>query len=89
MIAARPNDVFARILDPLAECFTPDVARRIISIRLDPHIQDRIDALAEKANEGALADQERVEYSGCIDALDFPAIVKAKAHMALARDSAK
>ena len=83
MVAATPRMLLDRILDPLAECFTPEVARRIAAVSLDPAIQSRIDQLAVKANEGQLTAVERDEYAELIEALDFLGILKAKARLSL------
>ena len=85
MVIASPKSVLDEILDPLAECFTPDVARRIVAISLTPQKQARIDELAAKANEGLLSEAERLDYEAYIEALDLLGIVKAKARLALAQ----
>ena len=68
-----------RILDPLAECLTPQIARRLAELRADPQTQQRLDALAAKANEGSLTAAEDAEYKQAIDAIDLLAILQAKA----------
>ena len=73
------------ILEPLAECLTPEVAERILAIRLNPRVQARVDELAEKANEGLLSPEERAEYESIIDRADILGIVKAMARKALSR----
>ena len=83
MVAATPRTLLDKILDPLARCFTPEVARRITSVSLDPTIQSRLDQLAERANEGQLTEEERGEYAELIEALDILGILKAKARMSL------
>jgi hypothetical protein len=83
MVAATPRTLLDRVLDPLAECFTPEVARRIVAISLDPAIQSQLDRLAEKANEGQLTEAERGEYAELIEALDILGILKAKARVSL------
>lgn len=85
MVTASPKSVLDEVLDPLAECFTPDVARRIVAISLAPRQQARIDELAAKANEGQLNDSERADYEAYIEALDLLGIVKAKARLSLAQ----
>jgi hypothetical protein len=47
-----------RLLDPVARCFTADVAQRLVEMRPDPGTQARIDELAAKANEGMLTAAE-------------------------------
>ena len=46
-------------------------------------MQERIDALAEQANEGTLSDDERLEYEALINAADFISILKLKARRQL------
>jgi hypothetical protein len=85
MVAATSTDILDGILDPFMECFTPEVAQRILAVRLDPRRQARIDELAVKANEGTLSEAERNEYLGYVEALDLVGIIKAKARAALSR----
>lgn len=68
-----------RILDPLAECFTPQVAHRLADLRADTQTQERLDILAAKANEGQLTPDENAEYRQFVDAIDLLAILQAKA----------
>lgn len=78
--APRPDG----ILDPLAECLTPEVAPRILAISIDPHIQSRVDELAAKAGAGELTTDERAEYERYIDEADLLGIVKSLARQAVA-----
>ena len=71
------------ILDPVAECLTPDVAQRILAVRLAPQVQLRIDQLADKAGEGDLTAEERVEYENLIEKADILGIVKSLARQVL------
>ena len=76
-----------RILDPLAECFTPQVAHRLIELTADPQTQVHLDVLANKANEGQLTADEDAEYKQAIDAIDMVAILQAKARAYLRQHS--
>ena len=58
-------------------------ARRVIDLQNDLPVQERIDALAERANEGTLSDSERSEYEALINASDFISILKLKARQQL------
>jgi hypothetical protein len=49
-----------RMLRPVTNCLTLDVARRILDSRLDDDTQSRIDELARKANRGTLTEDENV-----------------------------
>jgi len=85
MIQARPLSVLDKLLEPVSECLTRDVAERLVNARLDANMQTRLDELAAKANEGLLAPEERVEYEEYVEGLDLLAIFKAQARLALDR----
>ncbi|HEY2840921.1 MAG TPA: hypothetical protein VGJ26_17320, partial [Pirellulales bacterium] len=70
-------------LEPLAGCLTPEVAAKVVALRADQTMQDRIDYLAEQSNEGLLTDEEREEYAGYLHAIDVIAILQAKARAML------
>jgi hypothetical protein len=71
------------LLEPLSRCLDIESARRIVALQIDPLIQDRIDALAERANEGALSEAERSEYEALVNAADFISVLKLKARQQL------
>jgi hypothetical protein len=73
------TDGLARILAPVAECFTPEVAKKVAALRADPDLQDRIDELAEKCNEGSITPEETAEYDAYIRAMDVLAVLQNKA----------
>ena len=75
--------VLDRFLDPVVSCLTPDVAQSIASIGIDAQTQARLDELADKANLGALTEEERVEYEEYIEGMDLIGILKAKARKVL------
>ena len=73
-----------RMLEPLTACLTPEVAQRIVDVRLDdPSTMRRLDDLREKANEGTLTDQERVEYEGFVEGNDLLMLIKDQARSVL------
>ena len=51
MSAARMLD---DLLDPLSRCLDAESAQRLVQMRVAPPVQERIDSLAERANEGLL-----------------------------------
>ena len=53
-----------RLLEPFAGCLSPDVAAKVANLQADDTMQDRIDYLAERSNEGLLTAEEREEYAG-------------------------
>ena len=71
------------LLEPFSRCLDAESARRVVDLRVAPPVQERIDALAERANEGTLNDGERSEYEALINAADFISILKLKARLYL------
>ena len=72
------------LLEPLSRCLDAESARRIVDLQVDPPVQERMDILAEGANEGTLSDNDRSEYEALINAADFISILKLKAQLYLA-----
>lgn len=73
-----------RILEPVAACLTPEVAQRIVDVRLDdPFMMQRLEFLREKANEGTLTEQERTEYEGFVEGNDLLMLIKDQARSVL------
>jgi hypothetical protein len=67
------------MLDPVSRCFDADSAGKLLNLRTDPAVQERVAVLASKANEGLLTEAERDEYEACINTDDFISILKLKA----------
>jgi hypothetical protein len=78
------NAILDLMLDPISRCFDAESARKLIDLRLDPAVQERVDLLAEKANEGLMTEPERAEYEAYINTDDFLSILKLKARRYLA-----
>lgn len=72
-----------RIMDPIAACLTPEVARRITEVRLDEMAVERLEKLREKANEGRLTEAEKAECEEFVEAQDWLALLKDKARAVL------
>jgi len=70
---------FAKTLDPVVQCFTPEVAKRVAELRADPAVQARIEELADKCNEGTITPEEMAEYDASIQAMDVVAVLQKKA----------
>lgn len=75
--------ILDRMLNPVGQCLTRDVAALIVALRADPGMQRRLDELAEKNAESRLTSQEQEEYDAYVEALDVVAIFQTKAHKAL------
>lgn len=84
MSTVTSTAILDNLLEPVAECFSPQIARQLVQLRADAATQARIDELAEKANEGELSDEERQEYAAYVDAINFVGILQAKARRILA-----
>ena len=72
-----------RMLDPVSRCFNPESAKRLVDLRVDPELQHRIDSLADKSTEGALTDEETLEYEAYVRAGSLISILQLKARKAL------
>jgi hypothetical protein len=83
MGATAEHRILDKMLDPVGQCLTPDVAGRIAALRAGPKTQRRMDELAEKNSAGKLTAREQAEYDEYIEALDVVAILQAKARNAL------
>jgi hypothetical protein len=87
-MAQTPNQataVLTRLLAPLGRCLTPEVAKALVHLRADPSVQARLEVLAEKNTEGTLTPEERDEYETAVRAIEFIAVLQAKARAMLAR----
>ena len=71
------------LLDPLSRCLDTESARRVADFQVAPPVQERIDELAERANEGTITMAERSEYEALINAADIISILKLKARLYL------
>lgn len=74
------------LLGPLSRCLDAESARRIVELRVAAPVQERMDVLAERANDGVLTQDERAEYEALINAADFISILKLKARENLPSD---
>ncbi len=87
MSQTEANLALDRLLSPVMECLTPEVARRLVDLRADPAFQDRLDLLADKCTEGDLTPPEREEYDTYVHAIHIISILQAKARKLLAAAS--
>jgi hypothetical protein len=75
----QETSILAQLLEPIAQCMTPELAQRIADLRASPEAQARIDELADKCNEGELTPAEAAEYDSYVDAIDLIAVLQAQA----------
>ncbi|REJ90213.1 MAG: hypothetical protein DWQ34_17775 [Planctomycetota bacterium] len=77
-----------RLLDPVTDAFTPELARAIVDLRADAETEARINLLRRKANDGTLTPEEDAEYKEFVEAVDVLSVIQSKARRFLARRSA-
>ena len=77
-----------RLLDPVTEAFTPEIARKIADLRADEELESHIGELRRKANEGTLTPEEDAEYKDFVEAVDVLSIIQAKARQFLSQECA-
>jgi hypothetical protein len=83
-MATAYDTAFDRGTDPILRFLTPQQAEALVAYRGDEALQRRIEELAAKSTEGALAEEERAEYEGYVKANKFVATLQAKARKLLA-----
>lgn len=88
MSTAFDTTAFDRGIEPILRLLTPTQAREIVAFRGDDALQERIELLAEKSNEGAMTEAETAEYEGYVKANKFIAILQAKAQQLLVNPDA-
>jgi len=76
-----------QLLDPFTQCLDAESAQRVIDLGIAPAVQQRVSALAERANEGVLTEDEQTDYEALINAADFIAILKLKAQRRLSSNA--
>lgn len=82
------NSVIDRLMEPIGQYLTPDVAKRLLALRADAELQSRVDALADKANTGTLTAEERSEYEQYVSFSQFVTLLQIKARNLLDRSGA-
>jgi hypothetical protein len=89
MSKSREAIFLESIVEPLSRCFTPEVAQQVADLRADARLQERVDLLAEKCNEGQLTPEENEEYELYVRTGTFLAILQAKARKQLRQQTAR
>jgi hypothetical protein len=73
-----------QVFEPIGQCLTPEVARRIAALRAPEELQRRLDELAEKSTEGTLTADERSQYETWVRAINFLGVLQGKARKIVA-----
>ena len=75
--------VLDELIEPVARCFTPEVARRIVSLRAPADLQARLDDLADKCSEGTLTPDEHQRYEAYVRGMNFIGVLQSSARALL------
>jgi hypothetical protein len=84
MKTAKNTAALEKLVGPLSECLTPESARRLLALKIDPALQAHVDDLAQRHSQGLLSREEQVEYGRYVSFSTFVAILKSKARQLLA-----
>jgi hypothetical protein len=84
MKTATTDSLLHRLVSQLADCLTPESARRLLALKADRKLQARVHQLADRSNEGLLTPKEHAEYGSYVNFSTFVAILKSKARQLLA-----
>lgn len=83
--AKHEVNFLTRLLAPIGECMTREVAQKVADLRADPDVQARVDELADKCTEGNLTAEERAEYESYVHAIRVIGVLQAQARSILYR----
>ena len=75
--------VLDELIEPVASCFTPEVARRIVNLRASADLQSKLDELADKCSEGLLTAEEHQQYESYVRGMNFIGVLQASARAQL------
>ena len=67
------------MMSSVANCLDRPSLQSIVELRAPPETEERVEWLAERANEGQLTKEERVEYEGCVRFSNFLSVLQLKA----------
>lgn len=80
---ASEADILARIIDPNENILPADLARSILTFEFQPDDRDHMSALAEKARQGTLTEEEQIQID-CYERVgNFLSLLKSKARRSL------
>jgi hypothetical protein len=76
------------LLEPLSRCIRGEGEQALLNLRADEALQTRIDALADRCDEGLLTPEERAESETFVRFGNFIAILQTKARLRRQQQSA-
>jgi hypothetical protein len=87
MKTLKPAAVLDQLVAPLADCLTPESARRLLALKADPELQARVDDLAARHSRGELTAEEHAEYGRYVSYSTF--VAKTQKTHTLIREAGK
>jgi len=82
-MAHRPSSTLQRILEADRGTFSAQLAEYLLTLDFTPDEKSRYRELSEKAQEGALSEDEKIELEDLLTADDVLMILQSKARSAL------
>jgi len=83
MSAISTPALLEALAESVAACLDASSLRAMADLELDAPTRERLDMLAEKANEGQLTPEERIEYEGFIGVSEFLGLTQLRARARL------
>lgn len=76
-----------QLMAPLGDCLTPESARRLLALKADAELEEKVENLAARHSQGVLTPKEQAEYGQYVSYSTFVAILKSKARQLLVNSS--
>ncbi len=73
-----------KLFDSVGECLTVDTASKLTNLSLPDSLQQQLDDWAGRNSLGQLSEDERNQYEAMLRALNFIAVLQAKARRIVA-----
>jgi len=83
-MANGPPTALERLLRPLSQNLTVELARALVGVQADAETQARYEELADKRTEGQLTPAEQAELESIVRANTLLGVLKTEAHAFLA-----
>ena len=83
----KKDTIISEALRPITESLNADTAKHFAELRMSDGVQQRVNELATKCNEGELSDEERDQYESLVSVGNILAVLKAKAKKIVAGQS--
>lgn len=79
------TSILQELIDSLVNCFSKEVAARIVALRASAAVQARLDEFAEKNEKGQLTKNESEHCDALIRCCDYISLVQASSRKMAAR----